>query len=167
MSVAAPYRNVTLSENVINEEGALVGIDFHGPVYRSRMANNTITGTPVRVPYGPDHNARLTGPCSDTDGDGVDDRCEYALQSIMVTSLADMAPGTMTPRPHVALSSYNSVVHNQVSWDISFHTRDTETWRGIPAYVPPDTSPSANTSTNGVADYNDGTYVFLASDPNP
>ena len=167
VSVAAPYRNVTLSENVINEEGALVGIDFHGPVYRSRMANNTITGTPVRVPYGPDHNARLTGPCIDTDGDGRPDRCEYALQSIMVTSLADMAPGTMTPRPHVALSSYNSVVNNKVGWDISFHTRDTETWRGIPAYVPPNTSTSANTSTNGVADYNDGTYVFLASDPNP
>jgi hypothetical protein len=34
-------------------------------------------------------------------------------------------------------------------------------WRGIPAYA------SANTSTEGVADYNDGTYAFLASDPNP
>jgi hypothetical protein len=52
-------------------------------------------------------------------------------------------------------------VNNQVGWDISFHTRDTETWRGIPAYT------SANTSTNGVANYNDGTYVFLASDSNP
>jgi hypothetical protein len=67
----------------------------------------------------------------------------------------------MTPRPHVGIASYNSVVNNKVGWDISFHTRDTETWRGIPAYA------SANTSTNGVADYNDGTYVFLASDPNP
>ena len=37
VSVTAPYRNVTISENVVNEEGALVGIDFHGPVYRSRM----------------------------------------------------------------------------------------------------------------------------------
>ena len=26
---------------------------------------------------------------------------------------------------------------------------------------------SANTSTNGVADHNDGTYVFLTEDPNP
>jgi hypothetical protein len=154
VSVAAPYRNVTISENAVNEEGALVGIDFHGPVYSSRMANNTITGTPVRVPYGPDHNARLTGPCSNT-------LCEYALQSIMVTSLADIGPGAMTPRPHVGIASYNSVVNNKVGWDISFHTRDTETWRGIPAYA------SANTSTNGVADYNDGTYIFLASDPNP
>jgi hypothetical protein len=76
-------------------------------------------------------------------------------------SLADMTVGAMTPRPHVGIASYNSVVNNQVGWDISFHIRDTETWRGIPAYA------SANTSTNGVADYNDGTYVFLAGDPNP
>ena len=161
VSVTAPYRNVTISENVVNEDGALVGMDFHGPIYRSRMVNNTVTGTPIRVPFGPDDNTRLTGDCIDTDGDGVDNRCEYALQSIRVTSLADMPPGTMTPRPHVAIASYNSVVNNQVGWDISFHTRDTETWRGIPAYA------SANTSTNGVADYNDGTYVFLPSDPNP
>ncbi len=44
---------------------------------------------------------------------------------------------------------------NRVGWDISLHTRDTETWRGIPAYA------SANTSTNGVANYNDGTYVLM------
>jgi hypothetical protein len=155
VSVSAPYRNVTISENMVNEEGALVGIDFHGPVYRSRMVNNTVTGTPIRVPYGPDDNTRLLKkPCSAA-------RCEYALQSIRVTSLADIPPGTMTPRPHVGIASYNSVVNNQVGWDISFHTRDTETWRGIPAYA------SANTSTEGVADYNDGTYAFLASDPNP
>ena len=167
VSVTAPYRNVTISENVVNEEGGLVGIDFHGPVYRSRMVNNTVTGTPRRVPYGPDDNARLTGDCFDTDGDGKPDRCEYAYQSIRVTSLADIGPGAMTPRPHVGIASYNSVINNQVSWDISFHTRDTETWRGIPAYVPLNTSTSANTSTNGVADYNDGTYFFLPSDPNP
>ena len=154
VSVSAPYRNVTISENVVNEEGALVGIDFHGPVYRSRMANNTVTGTPIRLPYGPDDNARLTESCSP----GL---CEYALQSIRVTSLADIGPGAMTPRPHVGIASYNSVVNNQVGWDISFHTRDTETWRGIPAYA------SANTSTNGEADYSDGTHVFLASDPDP
>ena len=154
VSVTAPYRNVTISENVINEEGALVGIDFHGPIYRSRMANNTITGTPHRVPYGPDDNARLTGLCSSS-------LCEYALQSIRVTSLADIPAGAMTPRPHVGIASYDSVVNNRVGWDISFHTRDTETWRGIPAYA------SGNTSTGGVADYNDGTYVFLTSDPNP
>ena len=154
VSVTAPYRNVTVSENVINEEGALVGIDFHGPIYRSRMANNTVTGTPIQVPYGPDDNARLTGTCSGA-------LCEYALQSIRVTSLADIAPGTMTPRPHAGIASYNSVVNNQVGWDVSFHTRDTETWRGIPAYA------SANTSTTGVADYNDGSYVFLAKNPNP
>jgi len=154
VNVAAPYRNVTISENMINEERALVGIDFHGPVYLSRLANNTITGTPSRLPYVPDDNARLTGACSD----GL---CEYAFQSIRVTSLADMPPGTMTPRPHVGIASYNSVVDNRVGWDISFHTRDTETWRGIPAYA------SGNTSTDGVADYNDGTYVFLTSDPYP
>jgi hypothetical protein len=161
VSVTAPYRNVTVSENVVNEEGARVGMDFHGPVYRSRMVNNIVTGKPDRVPFGPDDNARLTGTCSDTDGDGVDDLCEYAYQSIRVTSLADIGPGAMTPRPHVGIASYNSVVNNKVGWDISFHTRDTETWRGIPAYA------SGNTSTNGVADYNDGTYVFLPSDPNP
>jgi hypothetical protein len=141
-------------ENEINEEGARVGIDFHGPVYRSRMTNNTITGTPDRLPYGPDDNTRLTGPCSSS-------LCEYALQSIRVTSLADIPAGAMTPRPHVGIASYDSVVNNQVGWDISFHTRDTETWRGIPAYA------SGNTSTGGVADYNDGTYFFLPSDPNP
>ena len=161
VSVTAPYRKVTISENVVNEEGALVGMDLHGPVYRSRIANNTVTGTPRRVPYGPDDNARLTGGCSDTDGDGVDDLCEYAYQSIRVTSLADIGPGAMTHRPHVGIASYNSVVNNQVGWDISFHTRDTETWRGIPAYR------FGNTSTNGVADYNDGTYFFLQRDPNP
>jgi hypothetical protein len=162
VSVSAPYRNVTISENVVNEEGALVGIDFHGPVYQSRMANNTVTGTPIRVPYGPDDNARLTGGCTDTDGDGKPDRCEYALQSIRVTSLADIGPGAMTPRPHQAVASYDSVVNNQVGQDISFHTRDTETWRGIPAYA------SANTFTNvGAQLYNDGTYFFLDSDPNP
>src|SRR5215207_3157227 len=154
VSVSAPYRNVTISENVVNEEGALVGIDFHGPVYRSRIVNNTVKGTPIRLPYGREDNARLTGTCSG----GV---CDYALQSIRVTTLADIPVGTMTPRPHVGIASYNSVVHNQVGWDISFHTRDSTTYRGIPAYA------SANTSTNGVPDYNDGTYVFLASDPNP
>jgi hypothetical protein len=155
VSVSAPYRNVTISENVVNEEGALVGIDFHGPIYSSRMVNNIVTGTPRRVPYGPDDNARLTGGCSG----GL---CEYALQSIRVTSLADIPPGTMTPRPHVGIASYNSVVNNQVGWDISIHTRDTETWRGIPAYA------SANTFTNvGAQLYNDGTYFFLPSDPNP
>jgi hypothetical protein len=154
VSVSAPYRKVTISENVVNEEGALVGIDFHGPVYRSRMVNNTVKGKPIRLPYGRDDNARLTGSCSG----GV---CDYALQSIRVTSLADIGPGAMTPRPHVGIASYNSVVNNKVGWDISFHTRDTQSWRGIPAYA------SANTSTNGVVDYNDGSYVFLDSDPNP
>ncbi len=154
VSVSAPYRNVTVSENVVDEEGALVGIDFHGPVYSSRMVNNTVTGTPIRVPYGADDNARLAGDCSAT-------ICEYALQSIRVTSLTDIPPGAMTPRPHVGIASYNSVENNRVGGDISFHTRDTETWRGIPAYA------SANTSTGGVADYNDGTYIFLVSDSEP
>jgi hypothetical protein len=146
VSVTAPYRNVTISHNEINGEGALVGIDFHGPIYRSWVANNMITGTPSQVPYGPDDNSRET-----PDG--------YALQSIRVTSLADMPAGGMTPRPHVGVASYNSVVDNNVSWDVTFHTRDSTTYRGIPAYH------SGNTSTNGVADYNDGTYVFLASFP--
>jgi hypothetical protein len=155
VSVTAPYRNVTIAENRVNEEGALVGMDFHGPIYQSRMVNNTVTGTPRQVPYGPDDNARLTGGCSAS-------LCEYALQSIRVTSLANIGPGAMTPRPLVGIASYVSVVNNQVGWDISFHTRDTESWSGIPAYA------SGNTFTNvGAQLYNDGTYVFLASDPNP
>src|SRR5215212_5665093 len=154
VSVSAPYRNVTISKNVVNEEGALVGIDFHGPVYRSRMVNNTVTGEPRHVPYGPDDNARLTEPCPPTP-------CKYAFQSIRVTSLANIGPGAMTHRPHVGIASYDSVVNNQVGWDISFHTRDPTTYRGIPVYA------SGNTSKNGVAKYNDGTYIFLASDPNP
>jgi hypothetical protein len=147
VSVSAPYRNVTIAKNVVNAEGSRVGIDFHGPVYRSRLMNNTVTGT-QSYQYGSDNHLRVTP-------DGV------APQSIRVTTLADMPVGAMTPRPHVGIASYNSVVNNQVGWDISFHTRDTETWRGIPVYA------SANTSTNGVADYNDGTYAFLRSDPNP
>ena len=147
VSVTAPYRNVTISENVVNAGGSRVGIDFHGPVYRSRLVNNTITGT-QSYQYGSDNHLRVTP-------NGV------APQSIRVTTLADIPPGTMTPRPHVGVASYNSVVNNQVGWDISFHTRDMEAWRGIPAYA------SANTSTNGEADYNDGTYDFLASDANP
>src|SRR5215217_498139 len=156
VSVTAPYRNVTISENVVNEEGALVGMDFHGPIYQSRMVNNTVTGTPRQVPYGPDDNARLlTGDCTTSP-------CDYALQSIRVTSLADMPPGTMTPRPHMGIASYDSVVNNKVGWDISFHTRDTEPWLGVQAYA------FGNTFTNvGPQLYNDGTYVFLASDPNP
>jgi hypothetical protein len=153
VSVTAPYRNVTVSGNVVNEEGALVGMDFMAPVYRSRMANNTVKGRPIRVPYGLDDNARLIRPFCSTG-------CKYAFQSIRITSLADKAPGTMTPRPHRGIASYNSVVNNRVGWDISFHTRDTERWRGIPAYA------STNTSTNGVAKYNDGSYVFLANAPN-
>jgi hypothetical protein len=148
VSVTSPYRNVSISGNVINEEGARTGIDFSGPVYRSRIANNTITGTPS-YRYGPDNHLRVTP-------DGLS-----APQSIRVSTFADMPAGAMTPRPHVGVASYNSVVSNNVSWDISFHTRDSTTYRGIPAYA------SGNTSTNGVADYNDGTYVFLATDPNP
>jgi hypothetical protein len=45
-SVTSPFRNGTISNNLINTERSRVGIDFHGPVYSSRMANNTITGTP-------------------------------------------------------------------------------------------------------------------------
>jgi len=148
VSVTSPYRNVTISENVINEEGSRTGIDFSGPVYRSLIVNNTITGTPS-YRYGPDNHLRVAP-------DGLS-----APQSIRVSTFADMPAGAMTPRPHVGVASYDSVVGNNVSWDISFHTRDSTTYQGIPAY------PSSNTSTNGVADYNDGTYVFLASDPNP
>ena len=149
VSVTSPYRNVTISDNVINEQGSRTGIDFSGPVYRSRIVNNNrITGTPS-YQYGPDNHLRVTP-------DGLS-----APQSIRVSTFADMPAGAMTPRPHVGVASYNSVVGNNVSWDISFHTRDSTTYQGIPAYG------SGNTSTNGVADYNDGSYVFLASDPNP
>jgi hypothetical protein len=48
-----------------------------------------------------------------------------------------------------------------VTWDISFDTAMSTTYRGIPVYH------SGNTSTNGRADYNDGSYVFLTNDPNP
>ena len=67
----------------------------------------------------------------------------------------------MTPRPHVGMASYNSVVNNQVGWDISFHTRDTQrivASRRTPPATPPQTSWQP---------YNDGTYDFLTSDPNP
>jgi len=145
--VTSPFRNVTISDNIVNAEGSRTGIDFHGPVYRSRMANNTITGTPsYRNPQSA--NLRLTP-------DGV------ALQSARVTTLANASAGAMTPRPHVGVASYNSVVGNNVRWDLSFNTAQSTTYRGIPAYA------FGNTSTDGVADYNDGSYVFLDSDPNP
>jgi len=147
VSVTSPFRNVTISDNVVNAEGSRTGIDFWGPVYRSRMANNTITGTPsYRNPQSA--NLRLTP-------DGV------ALQSARVTTLANASAGAMTPRPHVGVASYNSVVGNNVRWDLSFNTAQSTTYRGIPAYA------FGNTSTDGVADYNDGSYVFLDSDPNP
>jgi hypothetical protein len=152
VSVTSPFRNVTISENMINAEGSRVGIDFHGPVYRSRMVNNTITGTPS-YQYPPSANLRLTP-------DGV-----VAPQSARVTTLANAQAGAMTPRPHVGVASYNSVVGNNVRWDLSFNTANTTqstTYRDIPAYT------SANTSTDGVANYNDGTYFLdLPSDPNP
>src|SRR5829696_7921988 len=149
VSVTSPYRSVRITGNRINEEGARVGIDFGGPVYRSRIANNTITGTPSYRYDQDDSNLQVTP-------DGL-----TALQSLRVTTLADMPAGAMTPRPHVGVASYNSVVGNNVSWSVSFHTRHSTTYRGIAAYH------SGNTSTNGVADYNDGSYVFLTSDPNP
>ena len=146
--VTSPFRNVTISDNVVNAEGSRTGIDFHGPVYRSRMANNTITGTPsYRNPQSA--NLRLTP-------DGV------ALQSARVTTLANASAGAMTPRPHVGVASYNnSVVGNNVRWDLSFNTTPSTTYRGIPAYR------ADKTSTDGVADYNEGSYVSLDSDTNP
>ena len=153
VSVTSPYRNITISENVINTEGARVGIDFKGAVYRSRMANNIITGTPsYRYPLSA--NLRRTP-------DGLS-----APQSLNVATRAEGRAGAMTPPPHVGVASYNSVVGNKVSWDISFSAQST-TYRGIPAYIPPDTSTLRNTSTNGVANYNDGSYFFLTEDPNP
>src|SRR5215203_362069 len=148
VSVTSPFRHIPISDNVINAEGSRTGIDFHGPVYRSRMANNTITGKPS-YSYPRSANVRLTP-------DGLS-----APQSARVTTLADGEAGAMTPRPHVGVASYNSVVGNNVSWDLSFNTAMSTTYRGIPAYA------SANTSANGVANYNDGSYVFLTSDPNP
>ncbi len=148
VSVTSPYRNITISDNEINTEGARVGIDFKGAVYRSRMANNIITGTPsYRYPLSA--NLRRTP-------DGLS-----APQSLNVATRADGRAGAMTPPPHVGVASYNSVVGNKVSWDISFNTTQSTTYRAIPAYA------SANTSTNGVADYNDGSYFFLTEDPNP
>jgi hypothetical protein len=154
VSVTSPFRNVTISDNVVNAEGSRTGIDFHGPVYRSRMADNTITGTPS-YQYPPSANLRLTP-------DGV-----VAPQSARVTTLANASAGAMTPRPHVGVASYNTVVGNNVSWDLSFNTIQSTMYRGIPAYVPANTSTSTNTSTNGVADYNDGTYVLLTPELNP
>src|SRR5215212_9085798 len=60
VSVTSPYRNVRISGNVINEQGSRTGIDFSGPVYRSRIVNNNrITGTPS-YQYGPDNHLRVT-----------------------------------------------------------------------------------------------------------
>jgi hypothetical protein len=142
VSVSAPFRNIRISDNFINAEGSRTGIDFHGPVYRSRMVNNTITGTPS-------YSYPLSANLRD------------APQSARVTTLANAQAGAMTPRPHVGVASYNSVVGNNVMWDLSFHTSQSTTYRDIPVYH------SGNTSTNGRANYNDGSYVFLASDPNP
>jgi hypothetical protein len=150
VSVTSPFRNITISDNAINAEGSRTGIDFHGPVYRSRMVNNTITGKPS-YSYPLSANLRLTA-------DGLS-----APQSARVTTLADAQAGAMTPRPHVGVASYNSVVGNNVSWDLSFNVLKSTTYRGIPAYH------SGNTSTNFVKDfpYNAGSYLFLGSDPNP
>lgn len=150
VSVTSPFRNITISDNVINAEGSRTGRDFHGPVYRSRMANNTITGKPS-YSYPLSTNLRLTP-------DGLS-----APQFARVTTLANAQAGAMTPRPHVGVASYNSVVGNKVSWDLSFHTAQSTTYRGIPAYH------SGNTSTNFVVPYNDGSYddKSLTSDPNP
>jgi hypothetical protein len=149
VSVTSPFRNIKISDNVINAEGSRTGIDFHGPVYRSRMANNTITGKPS-YSYPLSNNFRLTA-------DGLS-----APQSARVTTLANAQAGAMTPRPHVGVASYNSVVGNNVSWDLSFHTSQSTAYRGIPAYH------SGNTSTNFMeVPYNDGSYFFLGSDPNP
>jgi hypothetical protein len=148
VSVTSPFRNITISDNAINAEGSRTGIDFHGPVYRSRMANNTITGKPS-YSYPLSANLRRTP-------DGLS-----APQSARVTTLADGEAGAMTPRPHVGVASYNSVVGNNVSWDLSFNVAMSTSYHGIPMYH------SGNTSTNGVAAYNDGSYTFLASDPNP
>jgi hypothetical protein len=59
VSVSAPYRNVTISENVVNAEGSRTGIGFSGPVYRSRLTNNTLTGT-QSYQYGSDNHLRVT-----------------------------------------------------------------------------------------------------------
>ncbi len=150
VSVTSPYRNITISGNVIDTEGARVGIDFKGAVYSSRMANNMITGTPsYRYPLSA--NLRLTS-------DGLS-----APQSLNVSTRADAQAGAMTPPPHVGVASYNSVVGNNVSWDISFSTSQSTAYSGIPAYVPPkeDTSTLQNTSAHGDAYYNDGSYDFL------
>jgi hypothetical protein len=148
VSVTSPFRNITISDNAINAEGSRTGIDFHGPVYRSRMANNTITGKPS-YSYPLFANLRLTA-------DGLS-----APQSARVTTLADAGAGAMTPRPHVGVASYNSVVGNNVSWDLSFNVLKSTTYRGIPEYH------SGNTSANFMdVPYNDGSYLFLGSDPN-
>jgi hypothetical protein len=62
----------------------------------------------------------------------------------------EASAGAMTSRTYVGVASYKSVLGNNVSWDISFNTAMSTTYRGIPVYH------SGNTSTNGRADYNDG-----------
>jgi hypothetical protein len=151
VSVTSPFRNITISDNVINAEGSRTGIDFHGPVYSSRMANNIIKGKPS-------YSYPLSANLRTADGLSVP-------QSARVTTLADGEAGAMTPRPHVGVASYNSVVGNIVDWDLSFNVAMSTAYRGIPVYH------SGNTSTNGVAVWSDrpdnnGSYFFLTIDPN-
>lgn len=146
-SVAAPYQDAVIEGNVIDTQDGCDGIDFHGPVYRSTMRDNTITGTPS-YRYKPFWRLRAR------DANG-----SYP-QSIRVSSLADMPSGAMTPDVSTAgLASYNSVTGTNASWDVSFHRRGSLAVNNIPAYQ------SNNASANGVL-YNDGSYSLLATDPN-
>jgi hypothetical protein len=71
----------------------------------------------------------------------------------------------MSPEPHIGSHTFVSLLRShQGHGDLAWHS-------GVrPLQHPPNTPPTntiINTSTNGVADYNDGIYFFLPSDPNP
>jgi len=80
-------------------------------------------------------------------------------QSIRIQTLADI-PGGPGGGSEIGIASFNSIAGNSASWDISYATRGSSSPNNIAVYQ------ANNMSANGVAAYNDGSYTFLASDPN-
>jgi hypothetical protein len=144
ISITSPYRNNVMLNNTIDETGSFTGIDFTGPTFACRAQGNVITGTPARR-YPASFHLRTTASGT-------------AFQSIRHTSLWDMPTGSMTAGSKHGATAYNSIVGNTVSYDVSFSTRGTSS--AVHA-----TYQAGNTSQNGQV-YKDGSYTYLATDPN-
>jgi hypothetical protein len=91
---------------------------------------------------------------------GPDMNVRDAPQSLRVTSIGEAKGGPLTGPGQMGLSAYNSVTGNSGSHDISFNVRHGTPYTGIPTY-------QANNTSSGGQVYTDGSYLFLASDPNP